>query len=147
MRPIARVALAILLGLLVVGCDTSSSPSSGSPPERLFGELVNADASAQTVAFRLGEFFEGDQAVIEAQRDGDTAVNNFYVRMGTKVSTFPLAADATVSVVGHDTEGHQVASPITAQSFYDPAARAESHLYWFEVADGRVTTIEVFVTP
>jgi hypothetical protein len=85
------------------------------PDGRTFGVLESIDLPARSVTYAPSALFTGDEAVAEAAKDGATAPNGYYVRMGANAVVAELAEGAVLELLGWDAEGNLVPLPVTGR--------------------------------
>jgi hypothetical protein len=142
----ASLALAVVL--LVSSACESPLQSSPVPDGRYFGVLQALDRASMTIEFVPSEFFTGEAASAEAAKDGEEAPSGFYVRMGHRTETLPLATAASLKLLGWDADGNMVPSPVPPAEFPGATdAWALTAYYWFEVDGGKIVEVEAQYTP
>lgn len=137
------VAVAIALAALVAaaGCLPSTTV-------RQFGLLVATDPSTRMVTFREATLFTGEEAAVEAAKDGRQIGSPFYVRLGSRTRTLTLAPEATVVLLGYDAEGNFSPVPGDPLTFlHGGPSRDATPYYWFDIEGDRIVGVTAVETP
>jgi hypothetical protein len=135
------VAVVLAASLTLAGCLPSTT-------SRQFGVLISTDPTAGTVTFREAALFTGDEAAVEAARDGRQIGGPFYVRLGSQTRTLALAPDAKVVLLGYDSAGDFSPVPADAATFlYGSPLRDATPYYWFDLDGDRIVGLTAVESP
>ncbi|GIW19780.1 MAG: hypothetical protein KatS3mg065_0076 [Chloroflexota bacterium] len=140
-RRSAAVVAVLAASLALAGCLPATTT-------RQFGVLVSTDPTAGTVTFREATLFTGDEAAIEAARDGRQVGGPFYVRLGSQTRTLALAPDANVVLLGYDSAGDFSPVPADAATFlHGSPLRDATPYYWFDLDGDRIVGVAAVESP
>jgi hypothetical protein len=171
MRPARIIAATVVAGaaFAVAGCaDRSTDRPAAAPPASTTGPAATAttgaatptsrepavladgrhpvllkrvDSGGRTVTFDLIQFYQGEQAAIEAAKDRQESPppNDFYIRnVNSRLRTLPVAADATITVNG--LLATQTDTPVTLAKLAS-LTRSYSPVFRITVRNGQVVKI------
>jgi hypothetical protein len=164
MRPIRALATALLLAsIAVAGCggrqsDQPTTPQSQQPVATTPGGTTNSepavladgrhpvylktvDPAGRTVSFDLIQFYQGDQATVEAAKDHQESPppNDYYIRnINPKLRTLPVRADATITA--NQIAGSNQDVPVTLAKLAT-LTREHSPVFWITVRHDQVLKI------
>jgi hypothetical protein len=124
---------------------TSAAPTSSEPAVLADGRhpvlLKRVDSGGRTVTFDLIQFYQGEQATIEAAKDRQESPppNDVYIRnVNSRLRTLPVAADATITVNG--LLATQTDTPVTLAKLAS-LTRSYSPVFRITVRNGQVVKI------
>jgi hypothetical protein len=169
MRPTRALATALLLAsITVAGCGGGQSdqpttpqgqrPAATTPATSAPGGTTNSepavladgrhpvylktiDPAGRTVTFDLIQFYQGDQATIEAAKDHQESPppNDYYTRnVNSKLRTLPVRADATITA--NQIAGSNQDVPVTLAKLAT-LTRERSPVFWITVRHDQVMKI------
>jgi hypothetical protein len=171
MRPARIIAATVVAGaaFAVAGCaDRSTDRPAAAPPASTTGPVATAttgaatptsrepavladgrhpvllkrvDSGGRTVTFDLIQFYQGEQAAIEAAKDRQESPppNDVYIRnVNSRLRTLPVAADATITVNG--LLATQTDTPVTLAKLAS-LTRSYSPVFRITVRNGQVVKI------
>jgi hypothetical protein len=165
MRPIRALATGLLLAsIAVAGCsgrqsDQPTTPQSQQPvatttpggttnsePAVLADGrhpvyLKTVDSARRMVSFDLIQFYQGDQATVEAAKDHQESPppNDYYIRnVNSKLRTLPVGADATITA--NQIAGSNQDVPVTLAKLAT-LTREHSPVFWITVGHDQVLKI------
>jgi hypothetical protein len=171
MRPARIIAATVVAGaaFAVAGCaDRSTDRPAAAPPASTTGPAATAttgaatptsrepavladgrhpvllkrvDSGGRTVTFDLIQFYQGEQATIEAAKDRQESPppNDVYIRnVNSRLRTLPVAADATITVNG--LLATQTDTPVTLAKLAS-LTRSYSPVFRITVRNGQVVKI------
>jgi hypothetical protein len=171
MRPARIIAATVVAGaaFAVAGCaDRSTDRPAAAPPASTTGPAATAttgaatptsrepavladgrhpvllkrvDSGGRTVTFDLIQFYQGEQAAIEAAKDRQESPppNDVYIRnVNSRLRTLPVAADATITVNG--LLATQTDTPVTLAKLAS-LTRSYSPVFRITVRNGQVVKI------
>jgi hypothetical protein len=171
MRPARIIAATVVAGaaFAVAGCaDRSTDRPATAPPASTTGPAATAttgaatptsrepavladgrhpvllkrvDSGGRTVTFDLIQFYQGEQAAIEAAKDRQESPppNDVYIRnVNSRLRTLPVAADATITVNG--LLATQTDTPVTLAKLAS-LTRSYSPVFRITVRNGQVVKI------
>ena len=132
-------------GLVVETPTTAGGPTSTEPVVLADGRhpvlLKSIDPGRGTVTFDLIQFFQGDQATIEAAKDHQESPppNDSYSRnVNPKLRTLPVRADATITA--NQLAGSNQNIPVSLARLAT-LTRAGSGVFWITVRGDQVVRI------
>jgi hypothetical protein len=124
---------------------TGATPTSSEPAVLADGRhpvlLKRVDSGGRTVTFDLIQFYQGEQAAIEAAKDRQESPppNDVYIRnVNSRLRTLPVAADATITVNG--LLATQTDTPVTLAKLAS-LTRSYSPVFRITVRNGQVVKI------
>jgi hypothetical protein len=124
---------------------TAAGPTTSEPVVLADGRhpvlLKSIDPGRGTVTFDLIQFFQGDQATIEAAKDHQESPppNDYYTRnVNPRLRTLPVGADATVTA--NQVAGSNRDLPVSLARLAS-LTRAGSGVFWITVRDDQVVRI------
>jgi hypothetical protein len=124
---------------------TGAAPTSREPAVLADGRhpvlLKRVDSGGRTVTFDLIQFYQGEQAAIEAAKDRQESPppNDVYIRnVNSRLRTLPVAADATITVNG--LLATQTDTPVTLAKLAS-LTRSYSPVFRITVRNGQVVKI------
>jgi hypothetical protein len=124
---------------------TGAAPTSSEPAVLADGRhpvlLKRVDSGGRTVTFDLIQFYQGEQAAIEAAKDRQESPppNDVYIRnVNSRLRTLPVAADATITVNG--LLATQTDTPVTLAKLAS-LTRSYSPVFRITVRNGQVVKI------
>ena len=171
MRPARIIAATVVAGaaFAVAGCaDRSTDRPAAAPPASTTGPAATAttgaaaptsrepavladgrhpvllkrvDSGGRAVTFDLIQFYQGEQAAIEAAKDRQESPppNDVYIRnVNSRLRTLPVAADATITVNG--LLATQTDTPVTLAKLAS-LTRSYSPVFRITVRNGQVVRI------
>jgi hypothetical protein len=171
MRPARIIAATVVAGaaFAVAGCaDRSTDRPAAAPPASTTGPAATAttgattptssepavladgrhpvllkrvDSGGRTLTFDLIQFYQGEQAAIEAAKDRQESPppNDVYIRnVNSRLRTLPVAADATITVNG--LLATQTDTPVTLAKLAS-LTRSYSPVFRITVRNGQVVKI------
>lgn len=123
----------------------ATAPTSSEPAVLADGRhpvlLKRVDSGGRTVTFDLIQFYQGEQAAIEAAKDRQESPppNDVYIRnVNSRLRTLPVAADATITVNG--LLATQTDTPVTLAKLAS-LTRSYSPVFRITVRNGQVVKI------
>jgi hypothetical protein len=124
---------------------TGATPTSREPAALADGRhpvlLKRVDSGGRTVTFDLIQFYQGEQAAIEAAKDRQESPppNDVYIRnVNSRLRTLPVAADATITANG--LLATQTDTPVTLTKLAS-LTRSYSPVFRITVRNGQVVKI------
>jgi hypothetical protein len=124
---------------------TVAAPTTSEPAVLADGRhpvlIKRIDASGRRVTFDLIQFYQGEQAAIEAAKDRQESPppNDLYIRnVNTRLRTLPVRADAPITVNG--LLATQTDTPVTLAKLASLTARY-SPVFWITVQNDQVVKI------
>jgi hypothetical protein len=169
MRPTRALATALLLAsIAVAGCGgrqsdqpttpQSQQPAATTPATSTPGGTTNSepavladgrhpvhlktvDPAGRTVTFDLIQFYQGDQATVEAAKDHQESPppNDYYVRnVNPKLRTLPVRADATITA--NQIAGSNQDVPVTLAKLAT-LTRERRPVFWITVRHDQVMKV------
>ena len=103
--------------------------------------LKTVDPAGRMVSFDLIQFYQGDQATVEAAKDHQESPppNDYYIRnVNSKLRTLPVRADATITA--NQIAGSNQDVPVTLAKLAT-LTREHSPVFWITVRHDQVLKI------